>query len=68
MNCMKKLSGKKTYFTAAAAIITALGAYFTGGVDLTVTIQSVFAALMIVFLRKGVTSEAAKAAAEKPAE
>ena len=64
----EKLSGKKTYFTAAAAIITALGAYFTGGVDLTVTIQSVFAALMIVFLRKGVTSEAAKAATEKPAE
>ena len=49
---MKKLSGKKTYFTAAAAVITALGAYFTGGVDLTVTIQSVFAALMVVFLRK----------------
>ena len=68
ITCMKKLSGKKTYFTAAAAIITALGAYFTGGVDLTVTIQSVFAALMVVFLRKGVTSEAAKAATEKPAE
>ena len=65
---MKKLSGKKTYFTAAAPIITALGAYFTGGVDLTVTIQSVFAALMVVFLRKGVTSEAAKAGGEKPAE
>ena len=67
----EKLSGKKTYFTAAIAVITALGAYFTGGVDLTVTIQSVFAALMVVFLRKGVTSEAAKAAeppAEKPAE
>ena len=62
------ISGKKTYFTAAAAVITALGAYFTGGVDLTVTIQAVFAALMIVFLRKGVTSEAAKAATEKPAE
>ena len=68
-----KLSGKKTYFTAAAAVITALGAYFAGEVDLTVTIQAVFAAAMVVFLRKGVTSEAAKAAngeapAEKPAE
>jgi|TARA_Y100000296_G_scaffold82924_1_gene112820 hypothetical protein len=67
-----KLSGKKTYFTAAAAVLTALGAYFAGEVDLTVTIQAVFAALMVVFLRKGVTSEAAKAAgdasAEKPAE
>ena len=68
ISCMKKLSGKKTYFTAGAAVITALGAYFAGEVDLTVTIQAVFAALMVVFLRKGVTSEAAKAAAEKPAE
>ena len=65
---MKKLSGKKTYFTAGAAVITALGAYFAGEVDLTVTIQAVFAALMVVFLRTGVTSEAAKAAEEKPAE
>jgi len=65
---MKKLSGKKTYFTAGAAVVTALGAYFAGEVDLTVTIQAVFAALMVVFLRTGVTSEAAKAAAEKPAE
>jgi len=62
---MKTLSGKKTYFTAGAAVITALGAYFAGEVDLTVTIQAVFAALMVVFLRKGVTSEAAKAAVEE---
>lgn len=65
---MKKLSGKKTYFTAAAAVLTAFGAYFAGEVDLTVTIQSVFAALMVVFLRKGVTSEAEKTTEEKPAE
>ena len=68
-----KLSGKKTYFTAAAAVLTAFGGYFAGEVDLTVTIQAVFAALMVIFLRKGVTSEAAKAAngdapAEKPTE
>ncbi|SVC37141.1 uncharacterized protein METZ01_LOCUS289995 [marine metagenome] len=58
----KTLSGKKTYFTAAAAVLTAFGAYFAGEVDLTVTIQAVFAAMMVVFLRKGVTSEAAKVA------
>ena len=61
-----KLSGKKTYFTAAAAVLTAFGAYFAGEVDLTVTIQAVFAALMVIFLRKGVTSEAAKASLEMP--
>tara|TARA_B100000287_G_scaffold383377_1_gene389099 strand:- start:244 stop:450 length:207 start_codon:yes stop_codon:yes gene_type:complete len=68
---MKALSGKKTFFTAGAAVLTALGAYFAGEVDLTTTIQSCFAALMVVFLRKGVTSEARKAAApaeDKPAE
>ena len=62
---MQSLSGKKTYFTAAAAVITALGGYFAGEVDLTVTIQSVFAALMVVFLRKGVSSEAAKKSGDK---
>ena len=59
---MKTLSGKKTYFTAGAAVLTALGAYFAGEVDLSTTIQGVFAALMVVFLRQGVTSEAKKAA------
>lgn len=58
---MKSLSGKKTYFTAAAAVITALGGYFAGEVDITVTIQSCFAALMMIFLRAGVTSESKKA-------
>lgn len=58
---MKSLSGKKTYFTAAAAVITALGGYFAGEVDLSTTIQGVFAALMVIFLRQGVTSEVKKA-------
>ena len=63
---MKALSGKKTYFTAGAAVLTAIGAYFAGEVDLAVPIQSCCAALMVVFLRKGVTSEAAKAAEKSP--
>ncbi len=62
---MEALKGKKTYFTAGAAVLTALGGYFAGEVDLTVTIQAVFAALMVVFLRQGVTSEAAKAEVKK---
>ena len=47
----KTLSGKKTYFTAGAAVITALGAYFAGEGALTDTIQAVFAAMMVGFLR-----------------
>jgi|TARA_R110000824_G_scaffold72339_4_gene184655 hypothetical protein len=57
---MEALKGKKTYFTAAAAVVTALGAYFAGEVDLSITIQACFGALMVVFLRQGVTSEAKK--------
>jgi hypothetical protein len=64
---MEALKGKKTYFTAGAAVLTALGAYFAGEVDLSLTIQAVFAALMVVFLRQGVTSEAKKGA-EPPKE
>ena len=64
---MEALKGKKTYFTAGAAILTALGAYFAGEADLGAMIQAVFAALMVVFLRHGVTSEVEKAA-DKPAE
>ena len=63
---MEALKGKKTYFTAAAAVLTALGAYFAGEVDLSVTIQACFAALMVVFLRQGVTSEAKKVADGEP--
>jgi hypothetical protein len=50
------LKGKKTYFTAAAAVMTALGLYFGGEADLTITINSIFGALMVIFLRKGVAS------------
>jgi|TARA_R100000005_G_C4994021_1_gene201016 hypothetical protein len=50
------LKGKKTYFTAGAAVMTALGLYFGGEADLTVTINSIFGALMVIFLRKGVAS------------
>ena len=50
------LKGKKTYFTAGAAVTTALGLYFGGEADLTITINSIFGALMVIFLRKGVAS------------
>ena len=56
------LKGKKSYLTAAAAILTALGLYAGGEADLTVTIQSCFTALMVIFLRKGVKSAAEDAA------
>ena len=52
------LKGKKSYLTAGAALLTALGLYAGGEADLVVTIQSCFTALMVIFLRKGVQSAA----------
>ncbi len=62
---MKTLSGKKTYFTAAAAVITTLGAYFAGELDVQAAITAVFATLMAVFLRTGISSEVKKISEKK---
>lgn len=62
---MKTLSGKKTYFTAAAAVLTAIGAYVAGEIDIQTTVSSIFAALMATFLRSGISSEAQKISDEK---
>ncbi len=62
---MKTLSGKKTYFTAAAAVLTAIGAYVAGEVDTQTTVSSIFAALMAIFLRSGISSEAQKISDKK---
>ena len=62
---MKTLSGKKTYFTAAAAVLTAIGAYVAGEVDTQTTVSSIFAALMAIFLRSGISSAAQKISDKK---
>ena len=64
---MKALSGKKTYFTAGAAVLTALGAYFAGEVDMQTTISALFASIMDLFIRKGITSAAKNAASDEAA-
>lgn len=51
---MAELLRSKTFWTAVAGIITATGAYFTGEITLATAIQSVFAALVVIFLREGV--------------
>lgn len=47
-------AGYKTYITAALAALTAVGAYFTGDATLIDTIQHVFEALMVAFVRSGI--------------
>lgn len=50
------LSGYKTYITGAIAIVTAVGTYLYGGIDLTTMIQGIFASLMAMFIRHGVST------------
>ena len=49
-------AGKKTYITAALAIIAALGAYLTGEATVAQTGQLVFSALLAAFIRDGIKS------------
>lgn len=51
---MKKWYKQKTTWTAIAGIVTAVGAYFSGDVELGNTVQLVFAGLVAIFLRQGV--------------
>lgn len=48
------LPGKKTYITAAIGILTAIGAYSTGDLDLAGLLNTVFPLAGILFLRKGI--------------
>ena len=49
-------AGKKTYITAALAVIAAIGAYLTGDATVAQTGQLVFSALLAAFIRDGINS------------
>lgn len=51
------LGGKKTYMTAAGGILAAVGAYFSGDMEMGTMINIVVTSLLAVFLRKGVKSD-----------
>ena len=51
----------KTNITAIIAALTAVGAYLTGEIDAVTTVQSVFAAVIAIFLRVGVTKSGPEA-------
>ena len=50
------LQGKKTYITAAVAIITAIAAYLVGDATPIQAAQLVFTALIGAFVRSGVAN------------
>jgi hypothetical protein len=51
------LTGKKTYITAAGGILAAVGAYFSGEMEMGMMINLVITSLLAIFLRKGVKSD-----------
>ena len=51
------LKGNKTYMTAAGGILAAVGAYFSGDMELGMMLNLVITSLLAVFLRKGVKSD-----------
>jgi hypothetical protein len=51
------LKGKKTYMTAAGGILAAVGAYFSGDMEMGMMINLVITSLLAVFLSKGVKSD-----------
>ncbi len=58
----EKSTGKKTYITAAIAIMSAATTYLMGDVTLFEALQLAFTALFAATLRNGLTTEAAAAA------
>ncbi len=48
------LKGKKTYITTTIGILTAIGAYFVGEMNLVNLLQTVFPLAGILFMRKGI--------------
>jgi hypothetical protein len=45
---------QKTFWTAIAALMTAVGAYIEGSLGLTGLITAAFGALSVIFIRQGV--------------
>jgi hypothetical protein len=56
----------KTFWASLTGITTALGAYFTGEIDLAATLQIVITSVLALFLRHGV-AKSERAAKIKPA-
>lgn len=47
-------AGKKTYITAAVAVVTAVGAYLAGDASLAETANLIFTAVLAAFVRNGI--------------
>ena len=53
---MVKISGKRTYMVALGSVLTTVGAWMSGELELGTMISVVTTSLLAVFLRKGIKS------------
>ena len=51
---MEKVSGKRTYLVAIGGVLTAVGAWMSGDMELGTMISVVTTSFLAVFLRKGI--------------
>lgn len=58
---LDKLKGWKTYITAIAAILAAIGAHLGGSIDLTAMIAAIFAAVQTMNIRHSITTTVSEA-------
>lgn len=54
---IEKLAGYKTYILGVGAILTAIGAYLGGTIDAKQLAEAIWAALIAMGIRHGVTTE-----------
>ena len=60
------LKGKKTYITAIAGALAAVGGWLGGEMSIVGMFQSVWAALSVVFIRLGVTKSGSDTSSNVP--
>lgn len=64
-NLLNKLSGWKTYIVAVAGILTALGAYLNGAITIAQLGEAIWAGIMAMTIRHGVTTTVSNATGTK---
>lgn len=64
-NLLAKLNGYKTYVLGVAGILTALGAYLNGAMTLQQLAEAVWASIMAMTIRHGVTTTVSDATGKK---
>lgn len=62
---LSKLSGFKTYVVGVAAILTAVGAWMGGALDIKGMVEAVWAAVMAMTIRHGITTTVSDATGKK---